>query len=131
MCIGVRWLSVDDLVELNEYIIRITTPEEPIGVRYETGLASAKEAPALTRWYKQTEDMFLLAAILLSRLIKNHPFYNGNKRTAYLAAQTFLYINGYDLAAPSDEILNLCDGLARDDYTESEVASWLAGYSAQ
>lgn len=126
---GIRWVSVADLVDMNEYIIKKTTPNEPIGIRSQGSLESAQCAPAQTRHFGQTEDMYLLGAVLLNRLIKNHPFFNGNKRTAYLAAQTLLRINGYDLYAPHEEILLLCEDLAMIDYDEAKIATWIAQYS--
>jgi len=49
-------------------------------------------------------DVFSKAAILFYLLIKNHPFVDGNKRTAFLALMRFLNINGYTLDATSDEL---------------------------
>lgn len=93
-------------------------------------LGSAQYAPAQHRYYGQTEDMAMLGAVLLARLIRNHPFHNANKRTAYAAVTIFLDINGYVLDAPQDEVLEVCVGLADTDdrYTEEEVAQWLASH---
>ncbi|WP_366635592.1 type II toxin-antitoxin system death-on-curing family toxin [Aquisalimonas sp.] len=87
---GIRWLDCDDLVMINQVVIRQYTPQETTGVMDQGSLESAQQAPAITRHYEQTEDMFLLAAILISRIIQNHPFHNGNKRTAYAAGRMLL-----------------------------------------
>lgn len=47
--------------------------------------------------YAKTEDVFQLAANFAEKLMKNHPFQDGNKRTALVAADMFLKINGYTL----------------------------------
>ncbi|KAI4142845.1 MAG: hypothetical protein LQ341_003089, partial [Variospora aurantia] len=63
-------------------------------VRSETLLQSALDAPSNHQHYMNVQDPALLAAILSSRIIKNHPFANGNKRTALLAANAFLAQTG-------------------------------------
>ncbi|MFI9613737.1 type II toxin-antitoxin system death-on-curing family toxin [Streptomyces sp. NPDC052023] len=45
------------------------------------------------------DDLYEQAAALLHALATNHPLVDGNKRTAWLAAATFLAVNGTDLAA--------------------------------
>lgn len=54
----------------------------------------------MVRWYEQTNDMFVLASVLIESLIQNHPFANANKRTAMMAGAVFLLLNGYELTAP-------------------------------
>lgn len=49
------------------------------------------------KYYTNQQNVFQLAAILSGKIIKNHAFQDGNKRTALLAADMFLKINGYAL----------------------------------
>ncbi|HEX8468366.1 MAG TPA: Fic family protein [Allosphingosinicella sp.] len=61
--------------------------------------------------------MVPLAVTLLLGIARNHPFGQGNKRTAYEAADIFLYINGWNLAladrtAAADLIINVIIGAA-------------------
>lgn len=65
------------------------------------------------------------ASILAYALCKNHPFVDGNKRTAALAMLTFTDINGYEISVPKgnvhDTILNIADGsVSRED-----LARWI------
>lgn len=60
-------------------------------------LDSAVYAPINKRHYEQEQDVFRLAATLAERIMRNHAFQDGNKRTALLAADMFLKINGYSL----------------------------------
>lgn len=60
-------------------------------------LFSALDSPINQKHYAQEENVFKLAAILSEKLMKNHAYGDGNKRTALLAAATFLKINGYAL----------------------------------
>ena len=66
-------------------------------------LESAINSPINHKYYGQT-DLFQLAGILAERVILNHPYQDGNKRTALYAADMFLKLNGYQLQKkPMDE----------------------------
>ncbi|EFK2016098.1 type II toxin-antitoxin system death-on-curing family toxin, partial [Escherichia coli] len=109
---GVHYLTVDDLVEINHSLIELQTPDEPVGVLSPDNLSSSQARPSMVRWYEQTNDMFVLASVLIESLIQNHPFANANKRTAMMAGYVFLLLNGYELTAPGDEIVEMAEGLA-------------------
>jgi death on curing protein len=68
------------------------------------------------------------AAALGFSLIKNHPFVDGNKRTAHAIMETFLVLNGYEIDAPVDEqeqvVLDVAAGIQdREGFTQ-----WLASH---
>ena len=65
-------------------------------VRFENGLGSALAAPKNAALYEDA-DIVEQAAILIQRIALNHPFVDGNKRTAFILGSTFLMINGYTL----------------------------------
>ncbi len=83
-----RFLRVSQVKILNACI------EEASCVRDESMLESAVNSPINQQHYAHENESARLAAALSSRLIKNHPFANGNKRTALLAANLFLLQNG-------------------------------------
>ncbi len=58
-------------------------------------------------------------------LVRNHPFVDGNKRTAFLAAYTFLQLNGQDVAAPEAEAVVMTLDLASGELPEAGFAAWL------
>ena len=60
----------------------------------------------------------------------NHPFIDGNKRTSFIAAHTFLILNGFELMAPDKEILLIWLALADGSLSESALAEWLRKNSA-
>lgn len=60
-------------------------------------LESAVHSPMNLKHYGKMEDVFQLAANLAEKIMKNHAFQDGNKRTALVAADMFLKINGYCL----------------------------------
>jgi death-on-curing protein len=66
------------------------------GLLQNDGLESAIHAPQNLWYYSEESDLFDLAACYCSHLALNHPFEDGNKRTALAAALKFLSVNGVD-----------------------------------
>ncbi|EBT6246237.1 type II toxin-antitoxin system death-on-curing family toxin [Salmonella enterica] len=128
---GVNYLSIDDIVYINRSLIETQTPNEPIGVLNQNNLSSSQSRPSTIRYYEQTDDMFRLSAVLIESLIQNHPFANANKRTAMMAGYVFLLLNGYELTAPSDEVVTIAEGLARKDYSVEDLENWLCHWSRE
>jgi death-on-curing protein len=94
------------------------------GVRDAGLLESALARPLNRHAYGET-DLFTLAAAYTFGIARNHPFVDGNKRTAFLAAFIFLRINGLHLVA--DEISAVASMLevAAGKMSEAEFAGWL------
>jgi serine/threonine-protein kinase len=67
----------------------------------------------------------VLAAAYAFGIAKNHPFVDGNKRTAFVACELFLAANGHELAASDEECLAMMLGLAASEVSEAEFAAWL------
>ena len=100
------------------------------------GLASVTRAcsiPALTRpidcaGYDADGDCASLAAADYAfGIAKNHPFIDGNKRTAFVAMELCLELNGFRLNATDEEALMAMLRLAASESTEGEFASWIRG----
>lgn len=70
-------------------------------------------------------DVADLAAACATGLIKNHPFVDGNRRTGYIAAELFLALNGYGLAASDLDAALTALKLAASEITEADFADWL------
>jgi death-on-curing protein len=69
--------------------------------------------------------IFELAAAYGFGLAKNHPFSDGNKRVAFMAMQTFLDINGWELDADPREVVVVMVDLAASNLEEGLLAVWL------
>jgi death-on-curing protein len=66
------------------------------------------------------------AAALWESLSQNHPFIDGNKRTAFAAVYTFLAINGFDLKAEPDETYSFISGLfGTQAFDFAHLETWL------
>jgi death on curing protein len=71
------------------------------------------------------------AAVLCSRLVRNHPLPDGNKRVAYLAMREFLARNGYEWIRPDDEeTAEMIERLAGSDVSEEAFGAWVAEHVA-
>lgn len=66
---------------------------------------------------------FEMAAAYLFHLVKNHPFFDGNKRVGAVAALVFLELNGRDLRVPEDKLADLVLGVAEGKRDKAAVAA--------
>jgi len=87
------------------------------GLKDENALEAALARPLNKAAYGE-EDVFVLAAAYLYGLTRNHPFSDGNKRTGFLAAYTFLLINGYALEAEQSVVIAFVLSVAAGEIDE-------------
>ncbi len=94
------------------------------GIRDDNMLESALAKPRQLHAYGQP-NAYEMAAAYAFGIVKNHPFVDGNKRAGFVAAYTFLGINGIDFTAPEEEAVLFTRGLAAGDITLEEYTLWL------
>lgn len=75
------------------------------------------------------QDIFDKAAALLQSLLKNHPFVDGNKRTALASAGIFLKRNGYTLINTHEQEVKFAIKVDNQNLTLEQIASWLKKHS--
>ncbi|PKR77120.1 type II toxin-antitoxin system death-on-curing family toxin [Halalkalibacillus sediminis] len=94
---NIRYLTEEEVITLNVYLIEIYSSEEISGVKDASLLQSAVNRPLQSAFgedaYPTIEEK---AAALFESLAKNHPFHNANKRTAFMAMLQFLSYNNRD-----------------------------------
>jgi len=95
-----------------------------VGLRDQTLLESAL-ARSLNLFHYGKPSLSELAAAYAFGIARNHPFVDGNKRTALVAAEAFLGLNGFDLTAGDAEVVKIFLALAAGDITEKELAAWI------
>lgn len=96
------------------------------GIRDEHLLESALARPQNLLSYSETPpDLARLAASYAFGIARNHPFIDGNKRTAYVACRTFLMINDADIRATPEEKYVAFLRLAEGALTEEQLADWI------
>lgn len=69
-------------------------------------------------------DIFSKAAALMDSLIRNHPFVDGNKRTAITAAGLFLHLNGYRMTVENDEMATFTLACAQSQVPADRISGW-------
>ncbi len=94
------WLDPDQIAEINFEIVKNSS--EAHFIRDAALLEMACVRPQNVYAYED-DDVARLAAELLFGIASCHPFEQGNKRTALVAAETFLRLNGFDLILPDRE----------------------------
>jgi death-on-curing protein len=97
-------------------------------IRDETLLESALARPQqLFAYGDPAPDLADLAAALACGIARNHPFVDGNKRTAAVCCETFLEVNGARLVADDLELFEQYMPLAEGKLSERDFAAWLRG----
>jgi death-on-curing protein len=71
-----------------------------------------------------------LAAAYGFGLARNHPFVDGNKRTAFIAIELFLALNGHALRAADQDCVMTMLALAAGDLSEDALADWIRAHTA-
>jgi death-on-curing protein len=101
------------------------------GIRDAALLESALDRARDRYLYEPATTLFDAAASLCVGLAKNHPFVDGNRRTALLATRAFLFRSGYALEPKEeDEVLTMV-AVADSSLTEHGLAAWLQRNSKQ
>lgn len=95
------------------------------GLRDDGALESALARPRNRFAYGKRADMATLAAAYAFGLARDHPFQDGNKRTAFLTAVVFLGLNGYDLEVRDEDVIAHIVALASGRLSEARLAAWI------
>ena len=98
------------------------------GVVDEALIDAVLDLPRALRYHGQP-DLFDLAACHAFAVLRNPPFVDGNKRTAFLLAVLFLELNGQRFGALEDEATERTRDLAAGRMTEAAYAAWLRRHS--
>jgi death-on-curing protein len=99
------------------------------GMRDETLLESALAKPRNVFAYEEGVDLCRLAASYAFGIARNHPFVDGNKRTALVISEGFLRFNDIRIVAPKEDkyatFLHLADG----SLSEKDLAAWFRQFA--
>lgn len=123
-----RYLSVEEVLTIHDYVVQQFggSPE----ILDWDRLHSSLETPRQTMWGEDLyPDLFAQAAILFYLLIKNHPFADGNKRTAVLVLIEFLERNGCTLTASNEELYDFTIAVATSKLGKEETTTWIKGHT--
>jgi death-on-curing protein len=117
-----KWLGVEAVLVMHEE--QLAEHGGATGIR-DLGLLESALARPRNAWSYGQDDLVALGALYAAGVMRNHAFVDGNKRTGFLAAYSFLYINGLEIVADEAEVIVQCLSLAASEIDEAEFAAWL------
>ncbi len=123
-----RWVWLDKLLILAVHDEQLAEHGGLSGVRDDGLLESAMARPEHLAAYGEP-DVAELAASYGYGIARNHPFIDGNKRTAFVAALLFLAFNYYSLQALDADKVIVMLKVAAGELTEAEFATWIRNNS--
>lgn len=121
-----RWLSREAIEIIHDEQLR--EHGGLAGIKDENALEAALARPLNKSAYEQP-DVFALAAAYLFGITRNHPFSDGNKRTGWLAAFTFLRLHGYRIEATNGDAVVFVLAVAAGEIDETGAAAFLRDHT--
>lgn len=119
-----RYLTLRQILEMYRRVMQQSGGM--VGVRDLAALESAVAQPRMTFGGEELYPTIVeKAAALGFSLIQNHPFVDGNKRTAHAAMETFLVLNGYEICATVDEQEKVILQVASGEMKRDAFVRWL------
>lgn len=118
-----KWVSLEAILVIHKVQLELFGGAN--GVR-DMGMIESALARAQNKAAYEDASMDRLAAAYLYGFAKNHGFVDGNKRAAFLAADTFLRINGYEIHANQAQIIALVLSVAAGEVNEEFIAVWIS-----
>jgi death-on-curing protein len=122
-----KWVWVATEVAMAAHAEQLAEHGGAEGVRDAGALDSAMARPRNLADYGEP-DAAALAAAYAFGIARNHPFVDGNKRTAAVVSETFLLLNGHALGATDAEMVVAFVALAAGELTEDELADWFRAH---
>ncbi len=116
------WLSSQMIVAIHDE--QLTIHGGAGGLRDQGMLESALGRPR-NKWTYEQAELAELAAAYAFGIARNHPFIDGNKRTALLALYTFLGVNGVEFDVPEAEAASIILSLAAGEVSEESLTRWI------
>ncbi len=116
------WLTAAMVVAIHDE--QLAVHGGSAGLRDQSLLESALDRPR-NKWAYDQAALPELAAAYGYGIARNHPFIDGNKRTALLAIYTFLGVNDVDFIVPEAEAAAMILSLAAGEVSEESLARWI------
>ena len=117
------WVRLDVVLAMHEEALALHGGPE--GVRDLGLLESALSRPKnIFAYAEEPVSLGRLAAAYARGIVANHPFVDGNKRTAFTVSVTFLKLNGLKLTASREDRVLVFWKLAAGEVSEAELAQW-------
>ena len=124
-----HWTWIEKVVVWAVHEAQLAEHGGSAGVRDAGLLASALARPLNLVAYGEP-DAAALAAAYGFGIARNHPFIDGNKRTAFVCTELFLVLNGASLTADDADCVATMLALAAGELAEADFAAWLRSHTA-
>lgn len=115
------WIEADLALAIHDR--QLAEHGGPIGLRDASALESALARPR-NQWAYGETDCCALAAAYAYGVARNHPFTDGNKRTAWVLARLFLTLNDIRIAFAPEDAIRMVLALAAGTLGQADVAGW-------
>ena len=122
----IAWLSRRTILAIHDE--QIAAHGGASGLRDTTLLDSALARPENRLAYGEP-DLAELAAMYAIGIARNHPFIDGNKRTAYVALELFLAMNGHAFTASDAESVVAMLAMAAGEMPDDDFIAWVRGHA--
>jgi death on curing protein len=119
------WLDADVALAIHDR--QLAEHGGGTGVRAHDMLESAMSRP-VNQWHYGEEDLCALGAAYAFDVARNHPFVDGNKRTAWVLARLFLKLNQVSIAFAAKDAIATVLALAAGELSEDELAEWFRAH---
>lgn len=118
------WIYIDPRVVVAIHEEQLAEHGGGVGIR-DPGLLESALSRAPNRTAYSDPDVAELAAAYAYGIARNHPFVDGNKRTAFVCAELFLALNAWELTASDTDCVMTMLALAAGEMDEVSYAAWL------
>lgn len=116
-----RYLTANELAAMNQRIINLAGAGT-FGIADANGLDAIAKQPSAAFFGREAyPTLWLKAAFMLQKITKKHVFFDGNKRTAYMATVYFLDMNGYSLVISEQDGQDLMLTTTIEPDTEAQM----------
>jgi len=122
------WVRDDVVVALHNR--QLAEHGGPQGAR-DTGLLESALNSPKHKWHYEKPSIEELAATMAYGIARNHPFVDGNKRTAYVCMRLFLKLNGKDIIATQEEKVRITLKLAAGELEIPELTNWIIEHGGE
>jgi death-on-curing protein len=117
------WIELRDVLAIHGRLLAVHGGAS--GLRDQGLLESALARPLQHRSYAQSAGIVEMAAVYTAAIVRNHPFFDGNKRTGFLIGILFLELNGFDFKGTEEDAVQNVFALAAGTLDEKAYGEWM------
>lgn len=119
----IKTLTIEEVIKIHDDILN--SSGGLAGLSLHKSLEAALNRAENYSFYEDVNDLFEIASIYCIAIAQGHLFNDGNKRTAFSVMYNFLEINGYELEAKSEVIVDIMLKVAEKKLTKIELSKWI------